>query len=670
MEGKTLAGRYRVMRHLGGGGFSQTYIAQDLHLPNQPQCVIKHLKPASSQRDVLSFARQLFDREAKALYRLGRHERIPSLLAHFEEDEEFFLAQEFIEGHILTREIRKGQCYGEGYVVDLLHDVLSTLDFVHRQQVIHRDLKPANLIRRHSDHRLVLIDFGAVKDVGAPPSSAEVAPGDSYASMVVGSVGYMPNEQLGGRACFASDIYALGMVAIQALTGLTPRQIPIDPRTSELQWQERANSSPALGDLINRMVCYDHRQRFPNAAAAWQCVRQLHEQSSGITSVVRPALVEDTQNSQGQATVWQQVIAEFDLIGDPIRAKKLMGLVATGVLENDPYRLNLLGFTDLVQNLRSQNATSSQLKNNLVNAVKTINPGKQKQYLEIAKTIYRNFLPLYDSAASPEITSLHTSVMHSEPLIPKPDTPSVYSSVLTAILADPQQVRLRKLLLYACRDLWESDPEVLDSMEWEPVIRELAETCPTLEQLRTWLDEVVTNLSKPIEYGAIADLLVEKFMPLFDQMILPIDQGSVAIFGEELPVKLPPELLGDLCDPRFELMNGANPFRVKLLLSSFLNLGPHPEEPSFWSELRRVELLVLLRQVFFACVSLEELEQKLQQVAMAFSQSEAYLQVAAQVVRALRPVYYQLYEMGIKHPAQPDVSDSTQLYQEFYPSGM
>ncbi|NJK35882.1 MAG: serine/threonine protein kinase [Oscillatoriales cyanobacterium SM2_2_1] len=670
MEGKTLAGRYRVVRHLGGGGFSQTYIAQDLHLPNQPQCVIKHLKPASSQREVLSFARQLFDREAKALYRLGRHECIPSLLAHFEEDEEFFLAQEFIEGQTLAREIRKGQCYGEAYVVNLLHDVLSTLDFVHRQQVIHRDLKPANLIRRNADRRLVLIDFGAVKDVGAPPSAPDAGTSsDSYASMVVGSVGYMPNEQLSGQACFASDIYALGMIAVQALTGKSPRQIPIDPRTSELQWHDLVNISPALRDLLSRMMLYDYRQRFANAAEAWQFVRHLHEQSSGVT-VVLQAPTEDTQFSQGQASLWQQVVAEFDLIGDPIRAKKLMGLVSTGVLENDPYRLNMLGFRDLVQNLRSQNATSSQLKNNLVNAVKTINPGKQKQYLEIAKTIYRNFLPLYEQGSGPELTSLHTSVMYSEPLIPKPNTPSIYEPVFAAIAADPQQLRLRKLLLYACRDLWESDPEVLDNVDWEGVTRELVETCPTLESLRAWLDEVVTNLSKPIEYGAIADLLVEKFMPLYDQMILPMEQGSSNLFGDELPIKLPPEFLGDLSDPRFELMNAANPFRVKLLLSSFLNLSSNPEDAANWPELRRVELVVLLRQVFFACVSLDELDNKLQQIARLFSQPETYLQVASQVVRALRPLYQQLSEMGIKHPAQSDVSDSTQLYQEFYPSGM
>lgn len=147
MLGKTLTGRYKIVKQLGGGGFSHTFIAEDGYLPDRPTCVIKQLKPASSQAEILKVSRELFDNEAKVLYRLGRHECIPSLLAHFEEDEEFFLAQELIEGDVLTQEIKRGECLGEQYTIDFLTDILHTLDFVHRQQVIHRDIKPSNLIR-------------------------------------------------------------------------------------------------------------------------------------------------------------------------------------------------------------------------------------------------------------------------------------------------------------------------------------------------------------------------------------------------------------------------------------------------------------------------------------------------------------------------------------------
>ena len=113
MLGKSLTGRYKIVEQLGGGGFSQTFIAEDAHLPDRPRCVIKHLKPASTEEEILKISRELFDREAKVLYRLGRHDCIPSLLAHFEEDAEFFLAQELIEGDILTKELKREQCLGE-----------------------------------------------------------------------------------------------------------------------------------------------------------------------------------------------------------------------------------------------------------------------------------------------------------------------------------------------------------------------------------------------------------------------------------------------------------------------------------------------------------------------------------------------------------------------------
>ncbi|MCA6518677.1 MAG: serine/threonine protein kinase, partial [Pseudanabaena sp. M110S1SP2A07QC] len=204
MLGKTLTGRYKIVKQLGGGGFSHTFIAEDGYLPDHPTCVIKQLKPASSQAEILKVSRELFDNEAKVLYRLGRHECIPSLLAHFEEDEEFFLAQELIEGDVLTQEIKRGECLGEQYTIDFLTDILHTLDFVHRQQVIHRDIKPSNLIRRASDKKIVLIDFGAVKEVSTQPISQL----GHTSSLVIGSPGYMPNEQYSGKTMFASDIYA------------------------------------------------------------------------------------------------------------------------------------------------------------------------------------------------------------------------------------------------------------------------------------------------------------------------------------------------------------------------------------------------------------------------------------------------------------------------------
>ncbi|MBD1940798.1 serine/threonine protein kinase, partial [Coleofasciculus sp. FACHB-712] len=222
MLGKTLSGRYQIIKHLGGGGFGQTYLAEDQQLPGNPQCVVKQLKPKANDSLTLEVARRLFDREVQVLYRLGNHNQIPQLLAHFEEEQEFYLVQEFIEGHELKQELPVGKQLREDFVIVLLQDLLEVLAFVHQQDVIHRDIKPSNLIRRKQDGKLVLIDFGAVKEVGTETVSSS---GETTLTVVIGSPGYMANEQLSGKPRFSSDIYAVGMLGIQALTGLPPSQL-------------------------------------------------------------------------------------------------------------------------------------------------------------------------------------------------------------------------------------------------------------------------------------------------------------------------------------------------------------------------------------------------------------------------------------------------------------
>ena len=262
MSMQILGGRYHVLRHLGGGGFGQTFLAQDRHLPGDPCCVVKRLQPRTSDQPSLESARRLFHTEAEALYDLGNHDRIPRLLAHFEEDEQFYLVQEYIEGSLLTEEIHPGNQLSEQQAIELLQDLLETLCTVHNHKVIHRDIKPSNLIRRNRDGRIVLIDFGSVKQIS---SQAIEQQGQVSMTVAIGSLGYMPNEQLAGQPYLSSDIYAVGILALQGLTGLEPRRLPKDPRTSELMWRELVSIKPAFADVLDLMVRYDFRQRYPSA---------------------------------------------------------------------------------------------------------------------------------------------------------------------------------------------------------------------------------------------------------------------------------------------------------------------------------------------------------------------------------------------------------------------
>jgi serine/threonine protein kinase/regulator of sirC expression with transglutaminase-like and TPR domain len=272
MTNPLLGGRYQIIRRLGGGGFGQTFLAEDQHLPGRPFCVVKHLQPKANHPEALIASQRLFESEATVLHELGHHSQIPRLTAHFQENQEFYLVQEFIQGTVLSQELKQRRMISELEVLDFLLEVLTVLEFVHQHQVIHRDIKPANLIRRQVDGKIVMIDFGAVKQLVTP----NWLPETPSLTVAVGSSGYSPPEQLAGKACFASDLYAVGMIAIQALTGILPKQLPIDPDNHEVKWRDQITVNPALSAIIDRMVRYDFRQRYQSTAEVLTDLRTLN----------------------------------------------------------------------------------------------------------------------------------------------------------------------------------------------------------------------------------------------------------------------------------------------------------------------------------------------------------------------------------------------------------
>lgn len=278
MIGHLIDRRYLITQRLSSGGFGETFLAQDTRFPGNPLCVVKQLKPASNNPKHIEKAQQLFNREAEALAQLGSYEQIPRLLAYFTEGDDFYLVQEFIEGHTLEAELQPEQRWLEEQVIQLLKEVLTILVYVHAHGVIHRDIKPANIMRRQQDSSLVLIDFGAIKQVRIQPDGSGefslAAPGTR-----IGTVGYMPTEQARGKPRPCSDLYALGMIAIQALTGLHPTQLEDDSQTGEVRWQHLVNADSRLMDVLNRMTRYQFRDRFQSAAEALQALEQALQQT-------------------------------------------------------------------------------------------------------------------------------------------------------------------------------------------------------------------------------------------------------------------------------------------------------------------------------------------------------------------------------------------------------
>ncbi len=284
---KPLGGRFKIISELAVGGFGQTFLAQDLHLPDHPRCVVKQLKPQRNDAETLQTARRLFDMEAKVLRQLGNHDQIPGIIEHFEDNHEFYLAQELIEGEPLSHELKRGQCWSETELIPVLHDLLHVLAFVHEQNVIHRDIKPSNLMRRRQDGRIVLIDFGAVKQVST--QYVDRTTGVITKTISIGTQGYTPKEQTDGNPRFSSDIYAVGMIAIQALTTIHPRHLTEDFQTGEINWRHRApHISRELAEFLDRMVRYDFRVRYPTAAEALCALRSLSTSSTPSAPLPEP----------------------------------------------------------------------------------------------------------------------------------------------------------------------------------------------------------------------------------------------------------------------------------------------------------------------------------------------------------------------------------------------
>ncbi|NEO23562.1 CHASE2 domain-containing serine/threonine-protein kinase [Moorena sp. SIO4A5] len=264
-QNNLLAGRYQTKRVLGSGGFGLVHLAEDTQRPGSPQCVVKQLKPARSDPQFLKIARRLFSTEADILEILGNHLKIPRLLAYFEEDQVFYLVEEYIPGQSLSDELPVDKRLGVKEVADILKDILEILVFIHKYGVIHRDIKPGNIIRRQTDGQLVLIDFGAVKQIKSPEQSEE-----KNDTVAIGSRGYAPPEQLAGHPSFNSDIYALGMIGIQGLTGIRPYHLPISPETGEVIWRNLADVPEEFAQIIEKMVSYHFADRYQSAEVILQ----------------------------------------------------------------------------------------------------------------------------------------------------------------------------------------------------------------------------------------------------------------------------------------------------------------------------------------------------------------------------------------------------------------
>ncbi|HBE33690.1 MAG TPA: hypothetical protein DD990_20830 [Cyanobacteria bacterium UBA11368] len=265
MTSPLLNNRYRIIQALGTGGFGETFLVEDTHMPSCRRCVLKQLKPVANNPQIAEFVQRRFEREAAILEQLGAENgQIPKLYAYFTEAGRFYLVQELISGKTLFEKVQQQGFLDEIAVKQFLVDILPVLEYIHSNGVIHRDIKPSNIIFREQDGKPVLIDFGIAKEI---MNAAVNARGEFTTSVAIGTRGYMSPEQAAGKPVFASDLYSLGLTAIYLLTGKLPHQLENNLKTGEINWRkDNSKIGDSLAAVIDKAVRTLASDRFSTAA--------------------------------------------------------------------------------------------------------------------------------------------------------------------------------------------------------------------------------------------------------------------------------------------------------------------------------------------------------------------------------------------------------------------
>jgi serine/threonine protein kinase len=288
MSQKILNYRYKITREIGRGGFGITYLAEDQTNANS-LCVVKQLNPYNAE---ISTAKRLFQREAKTLKELKEAEQIPDFVEYFEEDSNYYIVQEYIQGKTLDTLIHEN--WDSESLSRFLWDVLSVLEKLHKNNIIHRDIKPANLIKSDFNCKIVVIDFGAVKQLNISQNNANSSQENQVLNQPtatrIATAEYAPREQKQGKPLLNSDIYALGMTALQLVTKISPIAIKRNNQDNIVLDRPFNNIDPPLLAILNKMVKNDHKKRYQSASEVLKAIDSRAKEPPTHINLTEPLL--------------------------------------------------------------------------------------------------------------------------------------------------------------------------------------------------------------------------------------------------------------------------------------------------------------------------------------------------------------------------------------------
>ena len=333
MNGRLLDGRYRIRSRIARGGMASVYEATDIRLDRT--VAVKVMHPGLGDDD--EFAAR-FVREARAAARLS-HPNVVSVYDQGDEDGTVYLAMECVHGHTLRDLIRKESPMSPARAIALVEPVLSALASAHRAGLIHRDIKPENvLIATDPDSgssRVKVADFGLAKAVSA--DTQHTATG----GVLIGTVSYLaPELVVDGRADARADVYAVGVVLYELLTGAKPHEgeSPIQVAYKHVHEDVPAPSSvvdgiPGYVDaLVARATARDRGQRPADAAVL---LHQVHRVGNALAAGVRqdleleadlaprPMISPDTAPEPFEADEFAQLLSPAEAVEEQVHTTAL-----------------------------------------------------------------------------------------------------------------------------------------------------------------------------------------------------------------------------------------------------------------------------------------------------------------------------------------------------------
>ncbi|NET59911.1 MAG: hypothetical protein F6K47_28305 [Symploca sp. SIO2E6] len=357
-----------------------------------------------------------------------------------------------------------------------------------------------------------------------------------------------------------------------------------------------------------------------------------------------------------------EIVQELERQENFTRIKKLLFYACKNYWENDLSIINSCNLQDFLRQLRSTNPTIEQLRFTLERLVETIN--RKAEYSLVANTILSRVGKLYSNGeGSTEVILVRPHNLYDS----APQT-SIVNEIASELEQNPNSVRIKKLMLYMCRNVWENNTQILDGLAFKDLLPELRESYSTLELLNSNLYSTVATLNRPTEYALIAYTIINKVEKLY-----PDDEEPTAAHSAKIAKSSPavqqaakissaasPQTLkssppvGQTTQPlsqqdqstpsydpfelRLAIMRYTNPLRAKILLFSALYQQFNPREQD-WSEMKNKELDELLFSMFSQCSTINELEFHLHETAKCLEEPDEGAQAAAAIIKSMKSLY-------------------------------